>query len=125
MPQCRRWLLVDGTAEEGSAHGRTLPFEFRRAAWRRFPAMESQCQPHHAERRGGHIAAKQRAAGQADTPEAEDVPEALHRLCSGRRPESGCGSTRDPACWRLAKLARQSPDPQALFVDEALVDREP
>jgi hypothetical protein len=109
MPQCRRWLLVDGPSQARPAHGRPLPVEFCRASRRGFPAMESQRKPIDARRRK-HIPAEQRAAGQASSAEGEDVQEALHRLCSCKRPEPGRRSTGNTAGRRVAELEWEPSD---------------
>ena len=102
MPQRRRWLVVDGALEARQAHGRTVPIEFRRTSRRRLPAMESQREPNDIEQRE-HIASEQRAAGQTDTAKGEDLQEALHRLCSCKRPESCRRGTGAATSRRVAK----------------------
>jgi hypothetical protein len=85
-PQRRRWSVVDGAVEARPAHGRTVPLQLRRTAQRGLPAMGPEWQ------RRRHVAAEQRArTGQACVAEVEEhVPEALHSLCSCRRPEPSC-----------------------------------
>lgn len=67
------------------------------------------------------VAAEQRAgAGEAGTTEAkEHVQEALHSLCSCRRPEPGCSGTREAAARRNSAGCE---DDQALFVHEERLD---
>lgn len=74
---------------------------------------------------GGYLAAEQRAgagagAGEAGPAEAEEhVQEALHGLCSCRRPEPSSSGARETACRRTSPDCE---DDEALFVDEARLD---
>lgn len=81
--------MVDGTIEAGQTHGRPVPVQLCRTAQRRLPAMEPQWQSY--ERRRDSLTAKQcTGTGEASTAEEEHVQEALHGLCSCKRPKSSC-----------------------------------
>lgn len=118
--QRRRRLVVDGPPEARPAHGRAVPQQLCRAAQRRLPAVERGSQ---WQLRDG-LAPEQRAGpAQARPSEAEEhVQEALHRLCSCRRPEPRRRRPREAA---PGSNPPGREDDQALLVHEARLDREP
>ena len=122
MPQRRRRIVVDGTLEARQAHGRPVPLQLCRTAARRLPAVEPQREPHD----GQHIAPEQRPAREADAPEGEDVPEAIHCLCSSLSAQPRCCGAPDRKGRRCrAQSEREhARTAQAVFLHEEVVDRE-
>jgi hypothetical protein len=115
---------VDGSPEARQAHGRLVSLKFRRALERRLPAMEPQCQPNDGVPQP--IAQQQRTAtGQATAAEVEEcVPEALHGLCSCKRPESGCSGARETTSRRFFDTHWHHQDQNPILLDEAGLYRE-
>jgi hypothetical protein len=122
--QCRRWIMVDGPVEARQAHGRAVPIQLCRTPQQRLPAMEPQRQW----RQHGIEAGQRAGTGEASTAkDQEHVQEAIHSLCSCRRPKSCCSGARkiEGGRRRIAQWQSEDENTSTLLVDEEVVDGEP